>query len=1116
VPPLGSGYENKSIQNQSLMISSLEKIEKLLEGQMEDNSKDSLLSVNKLIINGNRDTLSELKTQTDLLRTIADRLKGFSKKGPVRTQLGKGKDMIMQTAGILIALGGAFYIFGNGLLSFQKVNQQEALTFGAIMITIFSSISLIFRKGIILSIKQAIKLQIVSVIVAMTIDMVSQILSRVRVLSPQQIGSALGTAALMVGITFAITKVIGTIFSGGGGIMGLIMGVVQAAATGMALTGALVIMPLMAMAIVISNNILNGVDPVDQKKLASVFMTGIALLPMAYIFLKITNVLTGPSGMDKLMNDASDFIFKTSGMSRGKAALGALGLIPLLALAAVTSSSIMNALPPPKYSAAGLVMVGLLGLALIPFSISFAMVTQVLRYMVSGKGIFKAMMMGVIAIPLIALTMILVSKIFAKQKLSFGVIDIVGATLAGFALTAFAIPFTIVAFGMYKLLQKIKNPATFLLISGLLLPSLAMTIVLTAHIFKLLPPSYMAPSVKWVLKAGFAMTVFGIPFVAMTILFKALKAKDLIKGTFGMVLLAGTIVAVSTIFSIGLPTKEIAPGIGWSLEAGLAMAIFSVPFIAMTILFKPFNEKDVLMGSFAMLVLSGTIVGVSYIFDMLPENMKYPSLKWTISTAAAMFAFGIPFMLFTVLLGKFFGKGSFAKLIGYMVGGALAMSVLALTIVGIAWIFQLLPDTFKIIPYDFSMGIALLAIPMLFLGATLIALGFLTAATGGVGLLLGAAAILIVMGVIVALSYMVTWMEPSFFKKDGVFYDIADTLAYFGMKIIDVFIYLVDKGMPYIMKFIKFAINTILPVMPFIAKTIANFVVMLEPPINRLLTGILPLFKVALDGFVEILGMVRDIVVAILNNMADVIKEIGKAFRMGLQSIESFITRMDKIGGARLLALGGALTAVAVGIGAIALATAGASVAGGLSSIFGSVVEFITGKKAFDAAQVIDKLTIAIRKFTSYQSSMGKMAASFKSISESMKVIKGNINAINPVNLKSTENLFKTIDTLTEKAKDDDNVVNKIGKAVESGISTAISWAADKLGMGTKQEQPKTAPVVQNEKGNNLQMAQMQQALIQNNLLMTQMLAVMSQMNAKLGDELQVRVHENPFQVGRK
>ena len=41
--------------------------------------------------------------------------------------------------------------------------------------------------------------------------------------------------------------------------------------------------------------------------------------------------------------------------------------------------------------------------------------------------------------------------------------------------------------------------------------------------------------------------------------------------------------------------------------------------------------------------------------------------------------------------------------------------------------------------------------------------------------------------------------------------------------------------------------------------------------------------------------------------------------------------------------------------------------------------------------------------------------------------------------------------------------------------------------MTTKQEQPKTAPVVQNDKGNNLQMAQMQQALIQNNLLMEKM-----------------------------
>jgi hypothetical protein len=94
---------------------------------------------------------------------------------------------------------------------------------------------------------------------------------------------------------------------------------------------------------------------------------------------------------------------------------------------------------------------------------------------------------------------------------------------------------------------------------------------------------------------------------------------------------------------------------------------------------------DILKGALAMLITAALIVGVAYIFQLLPSDLKFPSVEFGLGAGISIAVFGAAIagvgLLVSALTPAVFGMG------------ALGVLVAALVIVGVAWIFTLLPES---------------------------------------------------------------------------------------------------------------------------------------------------------------------------------------------------------------------------------------------------------------------------------------------------------------------------------------------------------------------------------------------------------------------------------------
>jgi hypothetical protein len=126
------------------------------------------------------------------------------------------------------------------------------------------------------------------------------------------------------------------------------------------------------------------------------------------------------------------------------------------------------------------------------------------------------------------------------------------------------------------------------------------------------------PDWKWALGVGLSLGAFGLGAV---LLGAVAMSPTFYMGLGAVLLVAGSIVATSYILGAGDYTKY--PSLEWAGGVGLIMAGFSVGIIALA-LASPF----ILIGSAAMLMLSGTILAIDSIFESGNFN-KYPSEEWS-------------------------------------------------------------------------------------------------------------------------------------------------------------------------------------------------------------------------------------------------------------------------------------------------------------------------------------------------------------------------------------------------------------------------------------------------------------------------------------------------------
>ena len=284
--------------------------------------------------------------------------------------------------------------------------------------------------------------------------------------------------------------------------------------------------------------------------------------------------------------------------------------------------------------------------------------------------------------------------------------------------------------------------------------AIAASIVGISFIFGMLGNTWNAPPPLWSLTAGLSILAFGITYALVT---KALQSrrvgfKDIAKGGAAMLAIAASIVGISFIFGM-LGNTWNAPPVEWTQTAGIALLAFGAPFAILTVLFAKFRVgyNDMFKGALATILVAVTISAVSWIFSFLEGTWSAPPIEWSKSSGIAILVFGVSFAVLTMLFDKM-GIGY-----GGMLKGAIGMVVVALAIVGVAWIFTWMPDSFNSAPpMDWSMGVALalvlFTIPVLIIG--LIA----TSGVGALGILLGVVGIIVIAAGILAVAWILSAM----------------------------------------------------------------------------------------------------------------------------------------------------------------------------------------------------------------------------------------------------------------------------------------------------------------------------------------------------------------------
>jgi phage-related protein len=318
-------------------------------------------------------------------------------------------------------------------------------------------------------------------------------------------------------------------------------------------------------------------------------------------------------------------------------------------------------------------------------------------------------------------------------------------------------------------------------------------------------------------------------------------------------------------------------------------------------------------------------------------------------------------------------------------------------------------------PLEWSLGIG---VSLLMFGVVAALLGKIVQMAGGpINFLIGALALVVLAGVILAISYIMMALPESLFKKNGLLYNVADTMEYFGFKMVNVFVYLVKELMPYVKEFITFMANLFVDIFPKIVDPLNRFIDALAVSFGNLLDHVVPLITAAFNGIATVLSAASSIIVPIINAIKDVILGVLDFIIKGFQEFKTFINDLATIGAANILAIGGALFSLAGGLAAVMAVMAGGAIAQGvgkavegLGNLVGGIASgignFFSGEEApkeakMDPMQFISFVATNIGVLEKAATALEKIAKSLSSI----------------MVLKPTEGLMKFLGVFTNYVK---------------------------------------------------------------------------------------------------
>lgn len=368
------------------------------------------------------------------------------------------------------------------------------------------------------------------------------------------------------------------------------------------------------------------------------------------------------------------------------------------------------------------------------------------------QNMFQLMGASLLAMVGISVALVLSAAIFSLTPVISG-----GQFLTALAVAVVMVPASI-AFIMFA--KEIKKGGIGLKEMGLVAlayAAVAVGIVGTAWLFQLLPDTYKAPDPIWALKSGFAILLFSASFYLVMKAVKGASLKELAFGALAIAAIAAGIVGLAYVFQ-ALPDEGAykALPLVWAVTSALAVLAFAFSFYLVMKAVRGASLKELIFGSLAIPLIAAGIMGLAWVFTVLPDEFKAPDYEWSLKSGLAILVFAIPFALVTIVFSKM-GVGLKDILMGIVGVIGVAAGILA-----VAWIFSVLPGSF-IAPdlgwtVSAALAIAIFAVPIGIIGTIIAATG----GTGALALLAGVIGIILIAGGIWAVAWIFSKIDTGF------------------------------------------------------------------------------------------------------------------------------------------------------------------------------------------------------------------------------------------------------------------------------------------------------------------------------------------------------------------
>lgn len=435
---------------------------------------------------------------------------------------------------------------------------------------------------------------------------------------------------------------------------------------------------------------------VDGIKVVVLIAAGVLALGLAFKIIGKVDFLSVIALSTAMLLMAKSYaeISKVEGLTYRKVFMTAL-ILPIMALGLLGAGWILKGFPTfGVMQGISLILVGgALGIA---------------TYLIL-KSLQKINTKSLIFIPLIPIMLPLIALGLVKaSKILQGIVPLSIMQVFSIALVGIAIGIATFAIGLA--LKGMKNITwKEMLALPLMIPLIAGGIVMASIIFQ----GFVPLKDGWkLLKDCFFMGISILMFVPAIYILGKIGFTQIVKGSIGILAVAGLIYLTAWIFS-DLPPDMKYPPLMWSVWTGLSILIFGVLAVAVGFLANLVTPLVFGIGLVALLAIAGSMVGVSRILN---EGIydKYPPLEWALGV-------GLSILIFSVAAIAAAVGGIVGAVATLFTGGQDPLVKIASTMVSVSWLMQLGKWNGNYPKLDWAEGVGTAL--LLFASATVIAAG---------------------------------------------------------------------------------------------------------------------------------------------------------------------------------------------------------------------------------------------------------------------------------------------------------------------------------------------------------------------------------------------------------